>query len=44
MERAHRWLVGISVVAALASMMAAGLLWLLLTQPVALVEAFGRGF
>ena len=43
MSKRQRWLVGIAIVGTVASMMAAGLLWLLLTQPVAVVEALGRG-
>lgn len=43
MRTRRRWLIGIAIVGTVASIMAASLLWLLLTQPVAVVEAFGRG-
>ena len=38
------WLVGVATIGVVATVVAAGLLWLLVTQPVAVVEAFGRGF
>ena len=44
MLKTRRWLIAVAVIGAAAGIMAAGLLWMLLTQPVAVVEAFGRGF
>jgi hypothetical protein len=37
------WLVGVATIGIAATLMAAVLLWLLFTQPVAVVEALGRG-
>jgi hypothetical protein len=43
MRRARLWLIGIAFVGIAATIIAGGLLWLLLTQPVAVVAALGRG-
>lgn len=37
-----RWLVSVAVLGGTAAVMAAALLWLLLTRPVALVQALGH--
>jgi hypothetical protein len=44
MTRTRIWLVGVAVVGAVAGVAALGLFWLVLTEPVALAQALGRGF
>lgn len=41
MTRSEMWLTGFAVVGAVAGVLAAGLLWLVLVHPIALVQALG---
>ena len=41
MKRRHWWVIGVAVVGTLASIAAAVLLWLILTKPTAIAQAFG---
>jgi hypothetical protein len=42
-RRAHPWLVGAAVAGTVAATLAAGLLWLVLTRPVAVAVLLARG-
>ena len=42
MSRTEKWLTTMAVFGMAAGAVAAGLLWMVLTRPVALVEALGR--
>jgi hypothetical protein len=44
MTRTERWLAGLGTVGLLASLAAAWVFWVLLTQPVALARALDAGF
>jgi hypothetical protein len=42
MSKTEKWLTAMAVFGMTAGALAAGLLWMVLTRPVALVEALGR--
>ena len=43
MGRTRRWVIGVAVVGAVASRVAAGQLWLLVTHPIAVAHALSKG-
>ena len=43
MGRTRRWLVGVAVVGTVASLVALGLMWFLVTHPVTVAQALARG-
>lgn len=43
MRRINKWLIGAAVVGTAASLVAAGLLWFLVTHPVAVAQVLARG-
>jgi putative flippase GtrA len=43
MGRTRRWAIAVAVVGTTASLVAAGLLWLLVTHPVAVAQVLARG-
>jgi hypothetical protein len=43
MGRTRRWVIGVAVAGTAASLIAAGLLWLLVTHPIAVAQALAKG-
>jgi putative flippase GtrA len=43
MERINKWLIGAAVVGTTASLVAVGLLWFLVTHPIAVAQVLARG-